>query len=110
MKKFFANMDAGHNYCSAKIEEIEYDHFEDCGGTSILGYDGDISPKGRDRTHNKNIRYSYFWTVTVYDNYEDAKDYLVKELKRHLQESKEKFESLQININNIEEALNNYER
>lgn len=109
MKMFFVNTDAGHKYQSPNIQEIEYDHFYEDDSSTIIGYDGDISPKDLNRCEKNKIRYSYFWKNTIYETYEEAKEYLIQNLKTHLNEIKLEFDRLKIEIINIETTLKNYE-
>jgi len=105
MKKFFADIDAGHYYESPFIKEVEYDHFDENSESTIIGYDGDISPKGRNRTENKNIRYSLFWKNSIYENYEDAKNFLKQKLEDEYNTIEPEYKKLRTQIINIETAL-----
>ena len=106
MNKFFADLNAGGNF-EACIKEVKYEHFVDNSENTIMGYDGDICPKGLYRSQIKNIRYSLFFKNTLYDTFEEANDYLNNQLQKYLNEFESEFEKLKIKINNIKKALNN---
>ena len=106
MKKFFANLGSG-NYYNSNITEVEYDHFDILSEKTIIGYDGDILPDGCQRRSGK-IRFSLFFSDSLYDTLEDAKKYLKNTLKDHLKEIEPEFEKLQKQVNNIKIALDKY--